>query len=256
MGIMDGKQGVIFGVANQRSIAWAVTQALAAEGASLAVTYQNERLAQGVRALVEESGILARTFECDVSTDEAIVRLYEEVGQHFGGRLDFVVHSLAYAPQDDLKGRFIDTSREGFRIALDVSAYSLIAVTRAALPLMAAGGCVVTMTYVGGQRAIPAYGIMGTAKAALEHEVIVMAAELGQHGIRVNAVSAGPINTLAARGLPDFNRLRGHVRDRAPLRRDVETSEVANATVFLCSDLSSATTGHVLFVDAGYNIMG
>ncbi|MBI4498740.1 MAG: enoyl-ACP reductase [Chloroflexi bacterium] len=253
---MAGKQGIIFGVANHRSIAWAIARSLAAEGAALAITYQNERLGQSVRALVDESEMQARAFQCDVASDQEIAHLYQEVGEYFNGRLDFLVHSLAYAPQDDLKGRYVETTREGFRVALDISAYSLIAVTQAALPLMTQGGSIITMTFFGGQRAMPSYGIMGTAKAALEHEVMVLAAELGEQGIRVNAISAGPLNTLAARGLRDFTRLRDYHRERAPLQRSVDPVEVGKAAVFLCSDASSATTGHVLFVDAGYNIMG
>lgn len=255
MGSLEGKKGVIFGVANERSIAWAIAQACAAEGADIVITYQAERLRKGVEELVAGGDLNARLVQCDVAFDDQIDRAFGEIGQLFGGKLDFLVHSLAYAPSGDLKGRYTDTSREGFKVAMDISAYSLIALTRAAEPLMAEGGSIVTLSYVGAQRAMPGYGIMGTAKAALENEVIVLAAELGPKNIRVNAVSAGPINTLAARGIRDFNRMREYARSRAPLGRDVETSEVAQAAVFLIG-AGTATTGQVLYVDGGYNVVG
>lgn len=255
MGSLDGKRGVIFGVANRFSIAWAIAQECAAEGADLVLTYQNERLESNVRELVEGADMSARLVQCDVAEDEQITRAFNEIGQAFSGRLDFLVHSLAFAPADALRARYTDVSREAYRITLEISAYSLIALTRAAEPLMTEGGSILTMTYLGAQRAIPGYGIMSTAKAALENEVVMLAHELGEKNIRVNAVSAGPINTLAARGIRDFTKLRDYARTRAPLGRDVETREVARAAVFLLGD-ATATTGHILYVDAGYNIVG
>ena len=255
MGSLAGKRGAVFGVANHRSIAWAIAQECAAQGAELIIAYQNERLERGVRDLIAAAELSAKMVQCDVSTDENIARAFTEIADVFGGRLDFLVHSLAFAPANDLRGRFTDTSREGFRVAMEISAYSLIALARAAEPLMTDGGSLLTLTYVASQRAIPGYAIMGTAKAALENEVMVLAAELGAKNIRVNAVSSGPINTLAARGIKDFNQMRDYARSKAPLGRDVETSEVAKAAVFLLSD-ATATTGQILYVDAGYNFMG
>ncbi|MCX6024249.1 MAG: enoyl-ACP reductase [Chloroflexi bacterium] len=255
MASLDGKRGAIVGVANHRSIAWAIAQECAAQGAELIIAYQNERLEKGVRDLIAGANLNAKAVQCDVSTDEQIAHAFREISEITGGRLDFMVHSLAFAPKDDLQGRFTDTSREGFRIAMDISAYSLIALTRAAEPLMTEGGSIVTLTYVAAQRAIPGYGIMSAAKAALENEVMVLASELGAKNIRVNAVSAGPINTLAARGIRSFNQMREFARTRAPMGRDVETAEVARAAAFLLGD-ATATTGQVLYVDGGYSIMG
>jgi enoyl-[acyl-carrier protein] reductase I len=254
MGLLSGKKGIVFGVANKNSIAWAIAQAATMEGARLAFTYQNERLERNVRDLtaeLEEPVLLP----CDVSDDTQIAAVYEVLAREFG-HLDFIVHSIAFARSEDLEHRFVETSREGFRTALEVSAYSLMAVTRPALPLMGDGGSVLTMTYLGSQRATPGYNVMGVAKAALEASVRYLAADLGADNIRVNAISAGPINTLAARGIKGFVQMRGGFRERNPMHRDVAVEDVGNAAVYLLSDLSRSTTGEVLYVDCGYNMMG
>ncbi len=254
MDLLAGKTGVVFGVANKRSIAWAITRAVTDAGARVALTYQGERLEKNIREL-------AATLQdplvvpCDVTKDEEIDAVYEEIGKQFG-KLDFVVHSIAFANADDLAGKYVDTSREGFRMALDISAYSLVAVTRGAAPLMKDGGSVMTMTYLGSERAVPGYNVMGVAKAALESSVRYLAADLGEQQIRVNAVSAGPINTLAARGISGFMKMYGEFRERVPMRRNVDITEVANTGLFLCSDLSRGITGEVIYVDCGYHMMG
>lgn len=254
MDLMAGKTGVIFGVANKRSIAWAIARAVTDAGARVALTYQGERLEKNVRELADTLKD-PLVVPCDVTRDEDIDAVYQEIGKHFD-RLDFVVHSIAFANADDLEGKFIDTSREGFRLALDISAYSFVAVTRGAVPLMTNGGSVMTMTYLGSERAVPGYNIMGVAKAALESSVRYLAADLGEQQIRVNAVSAGPVNTLAARGITGFMKMYGEFRDRAPMKRNVDVTEVANAGLFLCSDLSRGITGEIIYVDCGYHIMG
>ncbi len=256
MSALSGKFGLIVGVANRRSICWAIAQAAAEAGARLALTYQGERLEANVRELSAE---LDRplVLPCDVTSDEQIAALYAAVGREFGG-LDFLVHGAAFAPRDALDGRFVDTAREDFRQALDVSAYSLVALTRGAVPLMAArsGGSILTLTYLGSERVFPNYNVMGVAKAALEASVRYLAADLGASGIRVNAISAGPIRTLAASGIAGFTNVLQVYRDRAPLRRTVEAAEVADAAVFLLSDAARAVTGAVLFVDAGFHATG
>jgi enoyl-[acyl-carrier protein] reductase I len=251
-----GKQGLVIGVANRRSIAWAIAHEVASGGARVALTYQDERL----RANVEE---LAATLDralvlaCDVASDAQIAALAAALDREFGG-LDFVVHGAAYAPRAELAGSFVGTTREGFRIALDVSAYSLIAVTRAVEPLLArrGGGSVLTLTYLGSTRVFPGYNVMGAAKAALEAAVRYLAAELGPAHTRVNAVSAGPIKTLAAAGISGFSDILQVYRDRAPLGRNIDAAEVARAAAFLLSDDASAITGEIVHVDAGYHIMG
>lgn len=252
---LDGKIALVLGVANQRSIAWGIARALAAEGARLALTYQNERLRENVEELASTIG--AATFECDVASDEAIASLMDQVSRRLGG-LDVLVHSVAYAPREALEGRYADTSREAFRVALDVSCYSLVALCRAAEPLMKArgGGSVLTLTYYGSEKVMPGYNVMGVAKAALEASVRYLAYELGSSGIRVNAISAGPLNTLAARGVSGFTEMRKIHAERAPLRRNIELDEVARAAVFLLGPAASGITGEVLYVDAGYHIMG
>lgn len=252
MGLMSGKRGVIFGVANDKSIAWGVAQQLRAAGADLAFTYLNEALEKRVRPLAEslDSTII---LPCDVQNEEEIVAVFSELEKQWG-QIDFVVHALAFANREDLKRPFSQTSREGFRLALDVSAYSLVSMTRCALPVLKEGGSIVTMTYLGSVRAVPAYNVMGVAKAALESCVRYLATELGEKGIRVNAISAGPIKTLAAAGIADFKKKLSVAEERAPLKRLVHQDEVGKATLYMLSDLSSGVTGEVHYVDAGFNI--
>jgi enoyl-[acyl-carrier protein] reductase I len=254
--ILTGKTGLIVGVANKRSIAWAVAQAAANAGARLALTYQSERLEENVRELAA-SLTDPLILPCDVSDDAQIARVFDEIDGAFGG-LDFLVHGAAFAPREELANPFVQTTREGFRTALDVSAYSLIALTRGALPLMErrGGGSVLTLTYLGSERVFPNYNVMGVAKAALESAVRYLASDLGVKNVRVNAVSAGPIKTLAAAGISGFSGILQLYRDRAPLRRTVETSEVADAALFLLSDAGRGVTAEVLMVDGGYHAMG
>ena len=252
---LAGKRGIVFGVANDRSIAWAIARVLGAAGTQLALTYQNERLKDRVAKLAETlEGSLV--LECDVTQDEQVASVFRELAARFGG-LDFLVHSIAYANRDDLGGEFSRTDREGFRIALDISAYSLIHLVRHAAPLMEGrgGGSIVTLTFQASERVFPGYNVMGTAKAALENEVRQLAAEYGERNIRVNAISAGPLETLAARGIRGFLDMKRVHADRAPLKRNISHDEVAKAALFLCSDLSSGITGSVIPVDAGYHIM-
>jgi enoyl-[acyl-carrier protein] reductase I len=250
------KTGLIVGVANKRSIAWAIAQALSARGARLAVTFQGERLEENVRDL-SESLTDPLILPLDVTNDDQIAAVFEQIDTNFGG-LDFVVHGAAFAPREELAAPFVQTSREGFRMSLDISAYSLIALARGAKPLMErrGGGSIVTLTYLGSDRVFPNYNVMGVAKAALESTVRYLAADLGPSNIRVNAISAGPIKTLAASGISGFSTILQHYRDRAPLRRTVETSEVADAAVFLLGPLGRAVTAEVLMVDGGYHASG
>ena len=252
---LAGKKGIIFGVANHRSIAWAIAQVLHSAGAQLALTYQNERLKRRVSELAETLGS-ATLLECDVADDGQIESLFSEIGQRFG-TLDFLIHSVAYANRDDLGGDFSGTGREGFRIAMDISAYSLLPLVRHAAPLMdmVGGGSVATLTFQASERVFPGYNIMGTAKAALENEVRQLAAEYGKRNIRVNAISAGPLETLAARGIHGFLDMKRVHGEKAPLKRNITHEEVGKAALFLCSDLSSGVTGSVIPVDAGYHIM-
>ena len=253
---LSGKLGLIVGVANKRSIAWAIAQAAAAAGARLAVTYQGERLEENVRELSETlSNPLV--LPLDVADDAQIASVFAAIEREFGG-LDFVVHGAAYAPREELSAPFVQTSREGFRMSLDISAYSLVALARGALPLMErrGGGSVLTLTYLGSERVFHNYNVMGVAKAALEACVRYLAADLGPKNIRVNAISAGPIKTLAAAGIAGFSSILQHYRDRAPLRRTVDTAEVADAAMFLLSDAGRAVTAEVLMVDAGYHATG
>jgi enoyl-[acyl-carrier protein] reductase I len=253
---LQGRTAVVFGVANKRSIAWSIAQGLHAAGMKLAITYQNERLEQEAKDLIL-SLPGAEAYMCDVSKDEEIARLFATLKERHG-KLHTLVHSVAFAPPDELKGDFVNTTREGFRIALDVSVYSLIAVARAAAPLMQneEGGSILTMTYYASEKVVPRYNVMAVAKAALECTVRYLAYELGKNKIRVNAISAGPIKTLAARGIPGFTDMHKTHAERAPLGRNVEVSEVGNTGVFLASDASSGITGEVIYVDCGYNIMG
>jgi enoyl-[acyl-carrier protein] reductase I len=255
MGLLDGRHGLVLGVANKRSIAWAIAQALAGAGMRLAFTYQGDRLRENVEELASTlAGSVV--YPCDVSSDAEIAAVFDGIGRDFGA-LDTVVHSVAYAPADELKNDFVHTSRDGFRIAHDVSAYSLVAVTRAAVPLLekSASASVLAMTYYGSEKVAAGYNVMGVAKASLEASVRYLAANLGPRGIRVNAISAGPVNTLAARGVRGFTGMLQHHAERAPLRRNVELREVGDTALFLASPLSSGITGAVVFVDCGYNIM-
>jgi enoyl-[acyl-carrier protein] reductase I len=253
---LTGKHGLVVGVANKRSISWAIAQAAAAAGARLALTYPSERLEENVRELAAklENPVVA---PCDVSNEEQIAALAATLDAEFGG-LDFFVHGAAFAPPAELSSPFVQTSREGFRIALDVSCYSLIGLTRAVVPLMEkrGGGSILTLTFIGSDRVFPNYNVMGVAKAALESSVRYLAADLGPQNIRVNAVSAGPIKTLAASGISGFSSILQVYRDRAPLRRNVDLSEVADAAMFLISPAARAVTGEILMVDSGFHVSG
>ncbi len=254
--LLQGKKGLILGVANKRSIAWAIAQALAREGAQLAFTYQGDRLKESVtelsHTLSQESPILP----CDVTKDGEIKTVFEELNQKFG-ILHILVHCVAFAPKEDLDGRTVDTTRTGFQIAQDVSAYSLLALSKAAEPLMEKeGGSIVALTYLGSERVVPHYNVMGLAKASLEAGIRYLAYDLGKKNIRVNGVSAGPVSTLAARGISGFTDMLGYHREKAPLGRNVEITEVANTALFLASPLSSGITGEIIYCDCGYNIVG
>ena len=248
------KTVVIFGLANKRSIAWAIAQKVHEVGWQLAITYQNERLEQEAKDLITELPG-AEGFMCDVSSDEQITKLFEQLKARYGV-LHGVVHSVAYAPAEELKGEFLNTSREGFRIAHDISVYSLIAVARGAAPLMTEGGGIVTLTYYGAEKVVPKYNVMGVAKAALEATVRYLASDMGSRAIRVNAISAGPIKTLAARGISQLGEMLRLHAERAPLKRNVDPWEVGSTAVFLLSEGGSGITGETLYVDCGYNIMG
>jgi enoyl-[acyl-carrier protein] reductase I len=254
MSSLEGRIAVVFGVANKRSIAWSIAQGLHGAGAKIAVTYQNQRLELEAKDLIL-SLPGAEAFMCDVSNDAEIDRLFAQLKERYG-KLHALVHSIGFAPAADLNGDFTDTSREGFRITHDVSVYSLIALARGAAPLMQDGGSILTMTYHGAERVVPGYNVMGVAKAALECSVRYLAHDLGKKNIRVNAISAGPIKTLAARGISDFSHMLKTHAERAPLRRNVEVNEVGATGVFLASDAASGITGEVIYVDCGYNIMG
>ncbi|HEY3383039.1 MAG TPA: enoyl-ACP reductase [Vicinamibacterales bacterium] len=253
---LAGKHGVVVGVANKRSIAWSIAQAAAEAGARLALTYQDVRLEQNVQDLAATIRD-PLVFPCDVASDEQLGRLFEKIDHEFGG-LDFVVHGAAFAPRGELAAPFVQTTREGFRVSLDVSAYSLIAMARGAQPLMArrGGGSILTLTYLGSQRVFPNYNVMGVAKAALEATVRYLAYDLGRENIRVNAISAGPIRTLAAAGISGFSDILQIYRDRSPLRRNIDATEVAEAAVFLLGQAARAITGEILYVDAGFHTVG
>lgn len=252
--LLEGKTGLIVGVANKHSIAWAIAESAAREGARLAFNYQSERLQGNVEELAKTLDG-AKAYQCDLSNDAEIAALMACVEADLG-KLDFLIHSVAYAPREELTGEFVNTSREGFRTALDVSAYSLVALTRAAMPLMADGGSVVTLTYLGAERVVPHYNVMGVAKAALESSVRYLAHDLGPKGIRVNAISAGPIRTLAARGVSGITKMVEHHREVAPLRRATEQAEVGDTALFLISSLGRGITGEIIYVDGGYHILG
>ena len=251
--LLSGKRGMVVGVANKRSIAWAIAKKAADEGAQVCLSYQNERLGDNVRDLAQEikDPLLV---QMDVGSDSQIVMAFDNIRKQWD-RLDFLVHAVAYAPRHALDGRFVETSREDFRVAQDISAYSLAALSRAAMPLMTDGGSIVTLSYLGSERVVPHYNVMGVAKASLESSVRYLAYDLGEANIRVNAVSAGPIKTLAASGISGFGSMLRHHRTRAPLQKDVEIEEVADAAVFLLSPMGRGITGQVIYVDGGYNIM-
>ena len=255
MTLLEGKTGLVVGVANKRSIAWAIAQALAGAGMRLAFTYQGERLKESVQELAATlpGAVL---YPCDVTSDIEIEALATALGRELGA-LDTLVHSVAFAQREDLEGGFAKTSREGFRVAHDVSAYSLVALTRAVLPLLekSAGASVIAMTYYGSEKVAQGYNVMGVAKAALEATIRYLAADLGPRGVRVNGISAGPVNTLAARGIRGFTEILRHNAEKAPLKRNVELREIGDTALFLASRLSSGITGEVIFVDCGYHIM-
>ena len=251
---LNGRIAVVFGLANKRSIAWAIAQKLHESGCKLIIGYQNDRMKQEAEGLLAELPG-AEALQCDVSNDAEIASVFDGLKQRHG-KLHILVHSVAFAPAEDLKNDFLQTTREGFRIAHDVSVYSLIALSRAAAPLMTEGGSIMTMTYYGAEKVVPHYKVMGVAKAALEATVRYLASDLGKHNIRVNAISAGPIKTLAARGIGNLGDMLKYHADRAPLHRNTEQSEVGGTAVFLASDLASGITGEVIHVDSGYSIMG
>ena len=247
---------MVFGVANKRSIAWAIAQAWHEAGAELAFTYQGERLKDNVQQLAETFGADTLITECDVTKDEDIERVFGEVGDKFGGKLDLLLHSVAYAPREALEGTFVDTTRDAFRVAHDVSAYSLVALSRAAAPMMTEGGSIVAMSYYGAAKVVPHYNVMGVAKASLEASTRYLAYDLGEQKIRVNCISAGPMNTLAARGIAGFRSMLDHYEAHAPLKRNVLPEELGATGTFLASDGAAAITGQVLYVDCGYEVMG
>jgi enoyl-[acyl-carrier protein] reductase I len=257
VGRFEGKRGLVTGVANKRSIAWAIGRRLAEEGAQLAFTFQGERIEKNVRELADSVSSPLIT-ACDVREDADVERVMSEVGETFGGQIDVLVHSVAFAAAADLEGRFTDTPRDRFWMALDVSAYSLVALARAAEPLMeaAGGGSMLTMTYLGGERAVPHYNVMGVAKAALDSSVQYLAWDLGQKNIRVNAVSAGPVRTLAARSIAGFPTMESIVEERSPLHRPIAADDVGAAAAYLLSDEAANVTGTTLYVDSGYHAMG
>jgi enoyl-[acyl-carrier protein] reductase I len=257
MADFSGKRGLVLGVANKRSIAWAIARRLADGGAQLAFTFQGERIESSVRELADSVGSPLVT-GCDVRSDEDVARVFAEVGDAFGGQLDILVHSVAFAAAEDLEGRFTDTPRDRFWMALDVSAYSLVACARAAEPLMeaAGGGSIVTMTYLGGERAVPHYNVMGVAKAALDSAVQYLAWDLGQKNIRVNAISAGPVRTLAARSIAGFPTMEAIVEERSPLHRPIDADDVGGAAAYLLSEDAKNVTATSLYVDSGYHAIG
>src|SRR3954467_3723650 len=255
MGLLDNKLGIVFGVANKRSIAWAIAQAWHKAGAKLAFTYQGERLKENVEELAGTFGADTLLMPCDVTKDEDIANVFKTVTEKFG-RLHLLLHSVAYAPKDALEGEFVNTNREAFRIAHDVSAYSLVSLSRAAAPLMTEGGSILAMTYYGSEKVVPHYNVMGVAKASLEASTRYLAYDLGTQKIRVNCISAGPVNTLAARGIAGFSAMLKHYQERAPIKRSCDPNELGATGVFLASDGAASLTGQVIYVDGGYQIMG
>jgi len=254
-GILSGRVGVVFGVANKRSIAWAIAQAWVAAGARLIFNYQGERVRGNVEELAAACGPDTPVAQCDVSRDDEIAGFFDFV-RSSAGRVDLLLHSVAFAPREALEGRFIDTTRQAFAVAHDISAYSLVAVSRAAAPLMTDGGSIVTLSYYGAEKVVPHYNVMGVAKASLEASVRYLAHDLGPQRIRVNAISAGPVNTLAARGISGFMEMYKHYEAHAPLRRNVTLEEVGQTGLFLASDGGAGITGQTIYVDSGYSVMG
>lgn len=252
--LLAGKRALIFGVANERSIAWGISEALHGAGAELGFTYQGEMLERRVRPLAERIGA-DMVVPCDVTDETQVKAVFNEAAERWGG-IDILIHSIAFANREDLEGRFVDTGRDGFLKAIEISAYSLVALARGAAPLMKDGGSIVTLSYYGAEKVVPNYNVMGVAKATLEASVRYLAADLGPDGIRVNAISAGPIKTLAASGVRGFRGMLGTAEERAPLRRNVSQQEVGQTALFLCSDWGAGITGETIYVDAGYNIMG
>ena len=253
--VLSEKVGVVFGVANKRSIAWAIAKAWAAAGARLIFNYQGERLKENVEELVGEFGENVPLFACDVSSDEQIAEFFRELRSQTD-RLDLLLHSVAFAPKEALEGEFVNTTREAFRTAHDISAYSLVALARQAAPLMTNGGSILAMTYYGAEKVVPHYNVMGVAKASLEASTRYLAYDLGAKKIRVNCISAGPVNTLAARGISGFTAMLKHYQERAPLKRSCDPAELGATGVFLASDGAAAITGQVVYVDGGYQVMG
>jgi enoyl-[acyl-carrier protein] reductase I len=253
--VLTGKTGVVFGVANKRSIAWAIAQAWAAAGARLIFNYQGERLKENVEELVSEFGGTTPFFPCDVSSDDEIRNFFDNVKRETE-HVDLMLHSLAFAPKEALEGDFVSTTREAFRVAHDISAYSLVALAREVAPLMTNGGSIVAMTYYGSEKVVPHYNVMGVAKASLEASTRYLAYDLGPKKIRVNCISAGPVTTLAARGISGFMSMLKHYQERAPLKRSCEPAELGATGVFLASDAAAGITGQVIYVDGGYQIMG
>ncbi len=255
MAVLDGKLGLVFGVANKRSIAWAIAKAWHEAGATLAFTYQGERVQGSVEKLAETFGKDTLLLPCDVTSDQELDDAFEVVGKRFG-RLDLLLHSVAFAPRRALEGRFLDTSRKDFLTAHDVSSYSLVAMARRAAPLMTEGGSILSMSYYGSEKVVPNYNVMGVAKAALEAATRYLAYDLGPQAVRVNCISAGPVNTLAARGIAGFSSMLKHYQERSPLKRNVAPEELGATGVFLAGPGAAAITGQVLYVDSGYQIMG
>jgi len=255
MSSLAGKTGIVFGVANKRSIAWAIAQAWHKAGAKLAFTYQGERLKDNVEELAGTFGADTLLMPCDVTRDDDIANVFKTVGEKFG-KLDLLLHSVAFAPKEALEGQFVNTTRDAFKISHDISAYSLIALARGAAPLMTDGGSIVAMSYYGAEKVVPHYNVMGVAKAALEASTRYLAYDLGTKKIRVNCISAGPVNTLAARGIAGFNEMLKHYEAHAPLKRNVLPEELGATGTFLASDGAAAITGQVIYVDCGYQIMG
>src|SRR4051812_13094812 len=253
--ILAGKIGLVFGVANKRSIAWAIAKAWANAGAKLIFNYQGERLKENVEELTSEFGEQTPLFPCDVSSDQEIATFFQNLKQHTD-RIDLMLHSVAFAPKEALEGDFVSTTREAFRLAHDISAYSLVALSRAVSPMMTNGGSIVAMTYYGAEKVVPHYNVMGVAKASLEASTRYLAYDLGPKKIRVNCISAGPVQTLAARGISGFTAMLKHYQERAPLKRSCDPAELGETGVFLASDGAAATTGQVIYVDGGYQIMG
>jgi enoyl-[acyl-carrier protein] reductase I len=254
MKLLEGEKALVFGIANKYSIAWGIAKALHQHGAEIGLSYAVPQLEKRVAPLAQELGI-SFVEKCDVTEDEELEATFARATDHFG-EIDILVHAIAFAPMEELSGRYVSTSREGFRVAMDISVYSLVALTRAAVPLMTDGGAVLTLTYYGAEKVVPHYNVMGVAKAALEASVRYLAADLGPQNIRVNAISAGPIKTLSAGGIAGFRKMLSYTDERAPLRRNVNQSEVGDTALWLCSELSSGVTGEIVHVDAGYNILG